>query len=72
MSRYHKMLQSREPITEIPPSANRAELVTAIEAITEELKGPLDNTSRIMLIHDRQDRRDILALIDARDGTPSR
>lgn len=70
MSKYHKALQSREPVTEIPPGTDRAELVAAIEAITAELKGPLSNTSRIMLIHDRQDRRDILALIDARDSAP--
>lgn len=67
MSKYHKALQSREPITVIPDGTVRADLEAAIASITAELRGPLSNTERIMLVHDRDDRRDILALMDARD-----
>jgi hypothetical protein len=69
MSRYHRALQkARKPITEIPAGMTRAFAVEAIAEITEELRGPMSNTERVMLVHDRQDHRDILALIDKQDA----
>lgn len=64
MASYDKALRSRKPITEIPPGAGRAELEAAVESITAELRGPLSNAERIMLVHDRDDARDILALMN--------
>ena len=42
----------------------REEIEIAIAAITTDLKGPLSNLDRMMLIEDRADLRQMLAMFD--------
>lgn len=68
MSGYLKALKSRKPITEIPEHTSRAICEAIVAECTLRLKEPLPNTERVMLVHDRQDARDILALMDKAAG----
>jgi len=62
---YIKALQSRKPVTVIPDGMTRERAEASIQQITDMLKGPMSDVERIMLVHDRGDLRDILALMDA-------
>lgn len=64
--RYVKALQSRRPVKTIPAGATRESVQAHIDSITAELKGPMSDTERVMLVHDRADARDVLALIEGR------
>lgn len=68
MSKYHRALKRRKPVTAIPEGKTRSDVEAAIAAITAELRGPLSNTERVLLVHERQDQRDILALMDVREA----
>lgn len=50
----------------IETESRRAYIVRAIEGISEQLKGPLSNLERALLVADRRDFRDELKIIDAR------
>jgi hypothetical protein len=62
---YYKALQSRKKITAIPEGMTKELALAAIAGISEQLRGPMSNTERVMLAHDRDDLRDIIALIEA-------
>lgn len=62
---YYKALQSRKPVTKIPDGMTRERAKEGVVAISEILRGPLSNAERIMNVHDRDDLRDILKLMDA-------
>ena len=68
MTRYHAALQSRRPVTTIPEGATRERIEASIAEITAALRGPMTNTERAMLVHDRADARDVLRLIVERDA----
>lgn len=61
---YYQALQSRKPVTAIPPHATKESVLAGITRIGEMLKGPLPDTERIMLVHDRKGLQDILALME--------
>lgn len=67
MSKYYKALADRKPVTAIPDGLTRISVELTIAGITEQLRGPCSNTERVMLVHDRRDARDILALMIAED-----
>lgn len=71
MNAYLKALRGRKPVTAIPEGMKRSSVLAAIEALTLELRGPLSNVERVDAIHARQDMRDILALMDAKDQLDS-
>ncbi len=64
MTGYLKALQSRKPITEIPPGSSREMCEAIIAECSRLLQGTVANTERVMLVHDRADARDIIALMD--------
>lgn len=64
MSRYTKALKTRNKITTIPVGMDRQRVLEGIASITEQLWLGMPAVERIMLVHDREDLRDILALMD--------
>lgn len=65
---YYKALKRRKPITKIPDGMTRERAEEGVAAISKILLGPLTNVERIMSVHDRDDLRNILKLMDARDA----
>jgi len=70
MTNYLRALQSRKPMTEIPEGMTRERAAAAIEDIGRQLRGPLSDAERVMLVHDRDDFRDMLRLLAERDVAP--
>ena len=68
---YYKALQSRKPITAIPSGWTRAEVEAAIVSATAELKGPMHNAMRVAIVHERDNLRDMLALMDKAQESPA-
>lgn len=66
--KYIDALKRRRKVTTIPAGLTREYVIEAIAGISVQLKGPMSNTERVMLVHDRDDFRDILALMDAPRG----
>jgi hypothetical protein len=62
--KYVKALQARKPVTKIPSGMTREKAAEGVKHISAQLKGPMSDTERVLLVHDRADLRDILALFD--------
>lgn len=65
---YYQAMRARKPVTTIPPGIVREDVEASIRQITKALCGRLLNGERLLLVADRADCRDILALMDASDA----
>lgn len=63
---YYQALKKRKAVTLIPEGMTRDRVIAGIEGATKALIGPMSNAERIMTVHDRDDLRDILRLMDAK------
>jgi hypothetical protein len=69
MGKYNRELQKIVNETPAPFNVNgpsREEALKIIAAISDQLKGPLSNTERLLLVSDRKAARDHLAKLDER------
>lgn len=60
---YYQAMRARTPVTNIPPGAAREIVETAIAELTKLLLEPLKDGERLVLLHERADCRDVLALM---------